>query len=106
MRVLLDECVPKKLRDELPGHEVFTVPEMGWAGLKNGPLLRRAGDRFDVLITTDQNVEHQQNLGKLGLAILVLIARRNDIDLLRPLMPRARQALPKLRAGNLLSIGP
>ncbi len=106
MRLLLDECVPKKLKNELPGHEVFTVPEMGWAGVKNGPLLRRAAEQFDVLITTDQNVEHQQNLAELGLAILVLVALRNDIDLLRPLMPRARGALSSLRAGDLVAIGP
>ena len=50
---------------------------MGWAGIKNGPLLRRTAQQFDVLITTDQNVEHQQNLSKLGLAIPLLIALRN-----------------------------
>ncbi len=106
MRLLLDECVPKKLKNELPGHEVFTVPEMGWAGVGNGRLLRRAAERFDVLITTDQNVEHQQNLAELDLAILVLIALRNDIDLLRPLMPRAREVLATLRPGTLLTVGP
>ena len=106
MRLLLDECVPKKLKNELPGHDVSTVPEMGWAGVKNGPLLRRAAERFDALITTDQNVEHQQNLSELGLAIVVLIAQRNDIDLLRPLMPRAREALGDLRPGDFVSIGP
>ena len=106
MRLLLDECVPKKLKNELPGHEVFTVPEMGWAGFKNGLLLSRAAERFDVLITTDQNVEHQQNLSPLDLAVLVLIALRNDIDLLRPLIPRAREALGNLRPGDLLTIGP
>ncbi len=106
MRLLLDECVPKKLKSELSGHEVSTVPEMGWAGITNGLLLGRAAERFDVLITTDQNIEHQQNFSKLDLAILVLIAVRNDIDLLRPLMPRARKALGGLRPGALLAVGP
>ncbi len=106
MRLLLDECVPKKLKNELPGHEVSTVPEMGWAGVKNGSLLRQAAERFDVLITTDQNVEHQQNLSEFDLAVLVLIALRNDIDLLRPLMPRACEALGNLRPGELLAVGP
>jgi hypothetical protein len=41
MRVLLDECVPRALRNDLPGHEVKTVAELGWAGVKNGELLRR-----------------------------------------------------------------
>ena len=51
MRVLLDECVPRALRNDLPGHEVKTVAELGWAGVKNGELLRRAAAEFDVLIT-------------------------------------------------------
>ncbi len=63
-------------------------------------------ERFDVLISTDQNIEHQQNFSELDLAILVLIALRNDIDLLRPLMPRARDALGSLRPGELLTVGP
>ncbi len=106
MRLLLDECVPKKLKNELPGYEVFTVPEMGWAGIKNGMLLSRAAAQFDVLVTTDQNIEHQQNFSELDIAVLVLIALRNDIDLLRPLMPRAREVLDSLRPGDLLAVGP
>lgn len=104
MRVLLDECLPRKLKSELPGHEVFTVPEMGWAGIKNGALLRIAAERFDVLITTDQNIEHQQNLTDLELSIVVLIAISNDIDLLRPLMPRVRKTLAGLQVGEVLRI--
>jgi predicted nuclease of predicted toxin-antitoxin system len=61
MRVLLDECVPRALRDELPGHEVRTVAEYGWAGVKNGELLRLAANSFDVLLTVDRNLEYQQN---------------------------------------------
>ena len=106
MRLLLDECVPKKLKNELDGHDVFTVPEMGWAGIKNGKLLSRAAEQFDVLITTDQNIEFQQNLSKVDIAVLVLVALRNDINLLRPLMPRVCEALGGLRSGDLLSIGP
>ena len=104
MRVLLDECLPRKLKSELPGHEVYTVPEMKWAGVKNGALLRIAAGSFDVLITTDQSLEHQQNLKELGLAIVVLAAISNDIDLLRPLMPRVREALGKLRVGEILRV--
>ena len=60
MRVLLDECVPRALRNDLPGHEVKTVAELGWAGVRNGELLRRAAAAFDVLITVDRNLEYQQ----------------------------------------------
>lgn len=58
MRVLLDECVPRALRNDIPGHEVKTVAEVGWAGVKNGELLRFAAAEFDLLITIDRNLEY------------------------------------------------
>ena len=62
MRILLDECVPRPLRRELPGHDVRTVPEMGWSGKKNGELLPLiTSHNFAVLLTTDQNLRYQQN---------------------------------------------
>ena len=51
--MLLDECVPRRLRRELPGHDIRTVSEMGWSGIKNGPLLHRAAQEFDVFLTVD-----------------------------------------------------
>ncbi len=104
--MLLDECLPKKLKREFGGHEVATVPEIGWAGIKNGKLLARAAERFDVMITSDQNLEHQQNLDGLDLAILVLVAVSNDINVLRPLMQPAREALSGLRPGIAIRVGP
>src|SRR5262245_47751086 len=74
MNVLLDECLPRKLKYDLPGHTVSTVPEMGWAGTKNGALLRLAETTFEVFITADQNVEYQQNLRSTVLGIVVLVA--------------------------------
>jgi hypothetical protein len=62
MRLLLDECVPKRLKRELVGHEVKTVQELGWAGTKNGGLLKLADGQFDALLTVDQGIEYQQNL--------------------------------------------
>lgn len=67
MRVLLDECVPRALRNELPGHSVKTVAEAGWAGAKNGELLQLAAGQFDLLLTVDRNFEYQQNFA--GLAV-------------------------------------
>jgi hypothetical protein len=61
MRVLLDECVPRALRNDISGHEVRTVAEAGWAGVKNGELLRLAATAFDVLITVDRSLEYQQS---------------------------------------------
>src|SRR5258708_2670865 len=75
MRILLDECVPRRLRREFPGHDVHTVPEMGWSGKKNGELLQlMAGQAFEVLLSVDRSICHQQNLQAAGVAIVVLVA--------------------------------
>ena len=104
MRVLLDESVPKKLRRDLPGHDTRTVPEMGWSGTKNGPLLRRAAQEFDVFITVDQGIEYQQNLAGVDLAVVVMVAPSHDIDDLRPLMSRVRDAVEHAAPGQLVRV--
>lgn len=80
MRILLDECVPRRLRRELQGYEVRTVPEMGWASFKNGVLLASASGKFDVLVTTDQRLTYQQNTSGFEIAVVVLVARRNKLE--------------------------
>jgi len=105
MKVLLDECLPRKLKCAVVANEVRTVPEAGWAGKKNGELLRLAQQSFDVLLTNDQNIEHQQNLREFDLAFVVLVAPTNDITDLEPLMPAANRAMKKLRAGEIAYIG-
>jgi hypothetical protein len=72
VRVLFDQGVPSPLCGHLPGHEVQTAFEQGWAQLTNGELLSRAESVFDVLVTTDANLKHQQNLAGRSIAILVL----------------------------------
>lgn len=72
MKILFDQGTPAPLRDALPGHEVATAQEMAWSDLGNGELLRAAEAKFDLLITTDQNLRFQQNLAGKRLAILVL----------------------------------
>jgi hypothetical protein len=93
MKVLLDECLPKKLKREVQADVVKTVPEMGWAGTKNGSLLLLVEGEFDLFLTNDQNLEHQQNLSRFDLSIVVLVAVTNDIEDLRPLMPAANEAI-------------
>lgn len=102
--MLLDECVPRRLRRELPGHDVRTVGEMGWSGVKNGPLLSRAAQEFDVLLTVDQGIEYQQNPVGLSLAVIVMVATSNDIDDLRPVMPRVREMLSSASAGTVVKV--
>lgn len=74
MQILLDEDIPRRFAQLLVGHDVNTVPRCGWAGVKNGKLLTLAATRFDVFITMDQNIEFQQNLATLPVAILVIEA--------------------------------
>ena len=78
MRLLLDECVPKRLKRELRGHDGKTVQDMGWTGIKNGALLRLADGQFDALLTVDQGIAYQQNLSGLSISVVVMLAPSND----------------------------
>ena len=99
MRVLLDECVPKDLRDHLSGHEVVTVQESGWQGRPDGELLRLAAPHFDALITADQNLPYQQNLAQFELGVVIIIAPRNRLADYIPLMSLLRDELTKVKPG-------
>ena len=104
MRVLLDECVPRVLRNEIPGHEVKTVAEVGWAGVKNGELLQLAGGQFDVLLTVDRNLEYQQSFAGVSVAVIIIHAPSNDVAVLRPLMPKVLVALVQTAPGVVTHI--
>jgi len=104
MRVLLDECVPRALRNDIPGHAVRTVAEVGWAGVENGELLRLAATAFDVLITVDRNLEYQQSFKGISLAVIVIHASSNDIIALRPLMPAVLDLIPQAKPGVLTHV--
>jgi hypothetical protein len=105
MRILLDECVPRRLRRELPGHDVHTVPEMAWSGKKNGELLQlMAGQTFEVLLTVDRSIRHQQNLQAAGLAVVVLVAVSNRLADLAPLMPSALAAPSSIKPDDVVEI--
>lgn len=105
MRLLLDECIDRRLARELPGHHVRTVPQMGWATIKNGRLLRLAEIEFDAFITVDRNLSFQQNLPKFKIAVVVLRARSNRIEDLKPLVPELLAALPGAMAGRVTVVG-
>ena len=104
MRILLDESLPKELQSELSGHDVRTVQEMGWSSLKNGELLARSVNQFDVFLTADQNLRYQQNLSALPVAVAVLVAKSNRIQDLRPLIPELLGALSALQPRTLVQI--
>jgi hypothetical protein len=84
---------------ELPGHEIATVAEAGWAGVKNGALLQLAATRFEVLLTVDRNLEYQQNFSSLTIAVIVVDSPSNDVEVLRPLMPKVLEALATAKLG-------
>ena len=96
MRILLDESLPHDLAPLISGHHVSTVQDEGWSSVKNGKLLALAATKFDVFITADRNLEFQQNLAKLPLAVVVLIARKNRIQDLEPLLPTLGKVLNQL----------
>ena len=103
MRVLLDEQLPRHLAREIGGHDVSMV-QRGWAGLKNGELLRVAADAgFEVFVTADRNLQFQQNLSQSRLGIILLVASSNALEDLLPLMPSLLAARAGLSSLELLN---
>ena len=105
MKVLLDECVTRYLKRDFTGHEVFTVEEAGFKGLKNGRLLQAASSQYDVLVTVDQNLQYQQNLKPYAIAIIVLNAKRSTYPMLKPLMPQVVETLENIKPGEIIIVG-
>jgi hypothetical protein len=101
VRVLLDECIDQRFAKELEGHEVMTVPQVGWAGIKNGELLSRAQSQFDAFVTVDRNLAFQQNIPQFTIAVIVLESPTNRLKDLRPLLPKLQQLLLKVRKGEI-----
>lgn len=103
-RVLLDENLPRLLERELPGLEVFGVAQVGWAGTKNGALLRRAETEFDVFVTADRNLPYQQTVAAFNLGVVVLVAESTKLEDLRPLAAELREAIAAVQPGHLLHV--
>ena len=101
MRLLLDESLPRGLKQHLLVHEVETVSEQGWTGKSNGELLRLAADDFDAFLTADQNLEYQQNLRAYKLAVVVLAARTTRLEDLQPLVPEVLRVLEVTPPGEV-----
>lgn len=106
MRVLLDENCDRRLKSRFAaGVEVMTVAERGWRGKENGDLLRAAHAEFDVLVTMDRGLEHQQNLRQIDLGIVILMAPSNRLADVEPLIPEVGKVLRRLRAGEVAKVG-
>ena len=104
MRVLLDECVPRRLRTELPGHDVQTVAEAGWSGLTNGRLLAQAASSFDCVLTVDRNLQFQQSPDTLPIAVVVIAAVDNKFETLHQSMNAVREALARIERGECITV--
>ncbi len=103
--MLLDENVDRRLKQDFAeGYEVATVAEAGWAGEKNGELLRLAQNGFDVLVSTDKGIPHQQDVSRFDLAVVLLRARSNAREDLAPLMEEVNAALASVEAGTVVRI--
>jgi len=105
MRLLLDECVPRPIKRELVAHDVHHVVDMGWSSKRNGELLRlMVAERFEVLLTVDQNLEFQQILRASGVGVVVVLARTNRLKELRPMVPAMLAALATVTPGALIKV--
>jgi hypothetical protein len=106
VRVLLDEQMPAELIAELSAHEVRTVAQMQWKGMANGALLTLAAEQFDVMISMDQNMPVQQDMSRDDIGLVLIRARSNRIETLRPLLPAIERALATVRRGTVERAGP
>ena len=102
MKIIIDECVPHIVKKRLPDREIKTVQEMGWAGVKNGELLKFVEAEFDVFITSDKNLRYQQNLQNRSLAILLLPS--NQIPIVKNLMPQIDEELERIKLGDFVEL--
>jgi len=105
VRVLLDECIDWRLARDLERHDVNTVQQMGWAGIRNGQLLNLASPQFDVFVTVDRNLSFQQNLGSFSIAVVVLHAKTNRLADLMPLVSALLASIEAAPSGVVTHIG-
>lgn len=108
MKVLIDECLPDELKETITsmGHECRTVRRAGYGSKKNGELLTLAEGRWDVLLTSDRNIKHQQNMTGRTVSIVILCAKSNRMKDLLPLMTACADALLAIRPGRIVEVGP
>ena len=104
MKVLLDECIDRRFAREFPGLHIRTVPQMNWAGVKNGELMKLVEVEFDVFITVDRNLSYQQNLPKYDVALIVLRAISNRYEDLKPFAGKVLESLPNAEPGKSILI--
>ena len=104
MRILLDECIPARLKRAFPGHAVQTVTETGWRSSKDGPLLSFAQDQFDVFVTVDRRLETKHDLAKFRLGFIVARVPNNRLDGFEPILEHLNAAAAIVRRGTIIHV--
>lgn len=105
MKILVDECLPIKVKDILSEFEVSTVRDLKWMGIKNGILINLAFENgFDVFITVDKNLNFQQNIETKDIGLLILDIQKNMIDHIIPLKEMITTAVNKIRPGEIFTL--
>lgn len=106
MKILLDENIDVRFKNlfDTRLHQVFTVRDMNWLGIKNGVLLRLLEENhFDVFITVDKNLPHQQNIKMLPVFMIILNVKRNVLARVSSLYPNILESISKpIRKGIIV----
>lgn len=105
MKILLDENISQTLRIDFSEHQLKTVQSLGWVGKKNGELLGLAAfNGFDVLITHDRNLKHQQNLKKFDITIIIILGKNNKDETIQPLLEKVKKLLKRKLSGGIIEV--
>ena len=105
MKILLDECIPRKLKRDLKEFKVYSVFDFSWEGIKNGALLKLMVENgFDILLTIDKNLKYQQNILQHDVTIVVLDVKRSKIELMKKLLPEFKERINKLKKFRVYEI--
>ncbi len=102
MKIIIDECVPSIVKKRLPQRQIVTVQDMGWAGIKNGELLKLVEDQFEIFITSDKNLRYQQNLTGRNAAIILLPS--NQVPVVESLLPKIDEIIGLIQPGESIEI--
>jgi hypothetical protein len=101
MKILLDECITKKVIPLLAGHNVKTVKQIGCTGFKNGQLLKKASEeKFDIFLTIDKNIYHQQNISIFSIAVVILNSNDSNIESLKDYVTLFVKKIKNFRKGE------
>ncbi len=104
MKVILDECLPRRLLRDIEGHPATTVPRQGWAGIQNGELLGLVEKEFDVFVTMDSNMLHQQKNRTRSFCLIVLHATSSRYEALLPLVGKLNEAISSAEPGIVVHL--